>query len=381
MEQDESTEFFRETDPKFIQEFQLDALKNKAEADYSNIRGLFYLIPIPACITNEDRQFEEVNDAYCQLYGYEREALVGASFVLVVPEEAQEDMGRRHDDFFRHEHEFSGQWEVVHHDGTTRRVLANAAYIPAPGSGHPVKVTFVVDVTDVASAQENLSLTNDLLNGRLAAQEIAQNLMVHDMRNPITNIISITQMLADRNLTVADQKWISIILHLSKRLQRQVQSTSDLAKMEAGQYTLKDECFDLLKMIYQVIRAASGDAARKSIKLQVTYQSKPLKEHEETLDIQADQFYIEQMLTNLLVNALEASPAQEPLEVAISADTQCQIRITNRGVVPPEIRDHLFEKNVTQGKQEGQGLGTYIAQLIAKQHQGTVTFNTQDDEN
>ena len=100
MEHNESTEFFRETDPKSIQEFQLDALKSRAEADYSNIKGLFYLIPVPACITNEKREFEEVNDAYCRLYGYERDALVGKSFVMVVPDEAKEELARRHDDFF-----------------------------------------------------------------------------------------------------------------------------------------------------------------------------------------------------------------------------------------------------------------------------------------
>ncbi len=36
---------------------------------------------------------------------------------------------------------------------------------------------------------------------------------------------------------------------------------------------------------------------------------------------------------------------------------------------------------MTRGKQDGHGLGTYIAQLIARQHKGTVTFDTRDDEN
>ena len=55
-----------------------------------------------------------------------------------------------------------------------------------------------MDVTDIASAQENLRLTNDLLQGKLAAQEIAQNLMVHDLRNPINNILSLSEILMKR---------------------------------------------------------------------------------------------------------------------------------------------------------------------------------------
>ena len=378
MSDSDTYKFFRESDEKSLQEFQLDKLKDKAESDYGDIKGLFYLIPVPACITNENREFEEVNEAYCQLYGFAREALVDQSFLIVVPDEAKDDLAQRHDDFFEHKHEFSGQWDVIRNDGTKRRVLANAAYIPAPGSGHPVKLTFVIDVTDVASAQENLRLTNDLLGGKLAAQEIAQNLMVHDLRNPITNILSISEMLTQRPLQEKDKRWIELISHLARRLERQVRSSADLAKMEAGQYTLQEECFDLLTLVRQVLRAASGDASRKGIRTTVQCQGVSLEQDDRTLCIRADQFYVEQMFTNLIINALEASPNEETLTVDVLPDEPLRINVTNRGVVPAEIREHLFEKNVTHGKKQGQGLGTHIARMIARQHDGDLTFETCD---
>ena len=378
-EEKESSEFFAESSPEEIHEFQLDELKEEVERDYNNIKGLFYLIPVPACITNRDRNFEEVNDAYCQLYDYEREDLVGKPFTLVVPEEAREDMGQRHDDFFDYQHEFSGRWDVVRQDGTTRRILANAAYVHDRQDQHPLKITFVIDVTDIVSAQENLRLTNELLSGQLEAQQIAQNLMVHDLRNPINNIISITEMLLNRDQDSDSDRWVELIHQLAQRLEQQVRSTSDLAKMEAGKYTLKTKCFDVLTLAYQIIRAASGTAARKGLQLRVSYQGEPLEERQQTLCIEADQFYIEQMITNLLINAIEASPKEEDLSVNIDTDDQLRIRIKNTGVIPRGIRAHLFEKNVTQGKKEGQGLGTHIARLIAHQHEGDVTFETSDE--
>lgn len=380
-EENKSSEFFAESSPEDIEEFQLDELKKEVERDYSNIKGLFYLIPIPACITNRQQEFEDVNDAYCKLYDYERDDLLGKSFTLVVPEEAREDMARRHDDFFENKHEFSGYWDVVRQDGTTRRILANAAYVSDSYRGHPLKITFVVDVTDIASAQENLRLTNELLSGKLEAQEIAQNLMVHDLRNPINNIISISEMLLKRDQNSENSRWIELIHQLSQRLERQVRSTSDLAKMEAGKYVPKTECFDILLLIFQIIRAASSDAARKGINIKVVHQGKPLEERGRSLLFEADQFYIEQMVTNLLVNAIEASPQEEKLLIDITTESRLKIQMTNAGVIPRRIRDHLFEMNVTQGKKEGQGLGTHIARLIARQHDGDVTFETSDERN
>ena len=381
MHQNSPSNFFEKSDQDQIKEFHLDELKEEAERDFHNIKGLFYLIPVPACITNQDREFEEVNEAYCQLYDYDHDDLIGQPFTMVVPEEAREEMGRMHDDFFENEHEFSGQWDVIRSDGSTRRVLSNAAYVSAEYYDHPLKITFVVDVTDLTSAQRNLQLTNELLSGKLAAQEIAQNLMVHDMRNPIHNIISLSEMLMNRPEDSRSTQWIELINRLARRLERQVKSTSDFAKMESGNYQLQTECFDLLTLVHQIIRAASGDMARRELSPRVNYQGTPVDEQDASMKIEADRFYIEQMLTNLLMNAIEASPKEEELVVDIRTESSLHIHLTNAGVVPPDIRDHLFEKNVTQGKDQGQGLGTYIARLVARQHDGDVTFETSDEKN
>ena len=224
-------------------------------------------------------------------------------------------------------------------------------------------------------------MTNELLSGKLAAQEVAQNLMVHDMRNPITNILSISNMLLDRQIRPEDARWIELIQQLAQRLERQIRSSSDMAKMEAGNYQLQTECFDLITLIYQVVRAGSGSASRQDVDVQVHYQGQPIEEGEVTLNVEADRFYIEQAITNLLINALEASPANSAVTIDISQQQQVHIRVANTGVVPLEIRNFLFEKNITSGKSEGQGLGTYIARLIARQHSGDVTFETSDRNN
>ena len=66
--------------------------------------------------------------------------------------------------------------------------------------------------------------------------------------------------------------------------------------------------------------------------------------------VEADEFYIEQLFTNLLVNAIEASPVEKDLTVTIAYESELCLRMTNAGVIPADIRDHLFEKNVTSGQ-------------------------------
>jgi len=95
----------------------------------------------------------------------------------------------------------------------------------------------------------------------------------------------------------------------------------------------------------------------------------------------SEEFLIEDMLMNLVKNAVEASPKGS--EVMISCQTEwdtVRFDIHNKGVAPESIRDRFFDKYVTVGKFHGTGLGTYSAQPIAKAHCGRIEFTTSEKE-
>ncbi len=60
--------------------------------------------------------------------------------------------------------------------------------------------------------------------------------------------------------------------------------------------------------------------------------------------------------------------------------TPLRITIRNHGTVPAEIRERFFEKFVTQGKQDGNGLGTYSAKLLAEAQYGKIALDVSDIE-
>lgn len=78
------------------------------------------------------------------------------------------------------------------------------------------------------------------------------------------------------------------------------------------------------------------------------------------------------MLNNLLVNAIEASPAGAEIKVTFENNDHCKISIHNFGEVPEKIRDVFFDKFVTSGKRNGTGIGTYSAMLMARAQNGDI---------
>lgn len=88
---------------------------------------------------------------------------------------------------------------------------------------------------------------------------------------------------------------------------------------------------------------------------------------------------VRQILLNLLLNAVHASPASAAVRCAVQrVDGSLQIETTNAGsAIPPDLMDHLFEPFVS-GNEEGHGLGLWITYQIVTQLGGQIAAQSQD---
>jgi PAS domain S-box-containing protein len=116
--------------------------------------------PVGICITSQDYVYEYVNRAYCDIYGYSSDELVGNKFTIVVPEEHQQALMDLHDQFMSREHELEGEWEVLTKEQERKTILANAAYV-VDEHGRPKKITFVLDITRRKRAETELERQRD----------------------------------------------------------------------------------------------------------------------------------------------------------------------------------------------------------------------------
>jgi CheY-like chemotaxis protein len=100
----------------------------------------------------------------------------------------------------------------------------------------------------------------------------------------------------------------------------------------------------------------------------------------EKFNVMGDELLCYSMLSNLLKNAVEASPDGGEININLDEDKNGKISISNDGAVPEEIRDNFFDKYTTSGKQDGTGLGTYSASLIARTQGGDISMRTSDEQ-
>ncbi len=115
-----------------------DAIQENPEAYKSIIESTDLAI----CITDEHGCYFDINDNYCQLYGYTRGELIGESFLIVVPNVKKTELKALHEAFMEVQVELFRNWEVVNKAGEVMRISVDAGYTDKI-NGTPHKMTFV----------------------------------------------------------------------------------------------------------------------------------------------------------------------------------------------------------------------------------------------
>ena len=320
--------------------------------------------PVGICITDQNGYFENVNSAYCKLYKYEAAELIGKHFSMVVPDEQKEYLRQLHDSFIQGEIELRGEWSVIDKHGKIISILADAAKIKG-SDGRPLKVTFVMDIT----AKKELE----------HLKEDVERIMRHDLRSPLNGIIGFSQLMLETfELTERQKKYLNNIVESGIKMLDMINMSLDLFKIESGRYDFTPVTVDMLSIIRRIFSDVESFAISKQVTLDMTFDLLPLKADRQVL-IKAEELLTYSIFSNLIKNAVEASPNNGKISVDIINDDEwVAVRISNSGAVPAEIRKSFFDKYSTCGKQHGTGLGTYIAKLMTEVQSGTIAMETNE---
>lgn len=362
-------------------EKRLHAIKSTFENNQDLSYQVFNHMPIGICVTDPDGYFTDVNATYCDIYGYTREELLGKNFTIVVPDESKLRLVDLHDQFLKKKFELQGRWQVMGKNQEVFDIITNAAFLYDSTGTEQRKMTLVVRADEMEKTIERLQTTIDILEKKIKTQDIANRLAEHDMRNRISSMVSISDILYKSKLTEKQKEWVMMLKNIGNDTLRLLSSSKDYVKMERGTFEPEVSRFDLIAAIAnQTVELRDLIETKKLVIEMVDSEKRPLEpaEHEEF--IEADKFYIEHLFHNLLKNALEASPPGQVITITLSVDQSIVVKIHNQGMIPSKIRKNFFDKYTSSGKERGTGLGTYIAKLITEVHRGNISFTSSENE-
>lgn len=221
-----------------------------------------------------------------------------------------------------------------------------------------------------AEAEQRLKELNELKDQHLG-------IAAHDLRNPLSSIRGMSQMLVEMELDENTQtSFLQSIYRVSDQMLTLVDNLLDVAVIESGKFDLKITEENISRLVGERIELMAKNAEKKEIRL--------IADLQEVADSLFDADRMRQVVDNLLSNAIKFSPSGTVVNVTCGqAGRILDITVTDQGPgIPSEDLDRLFdsfEKLSAQptGGEKSTGLGLSIVKSIVDAHGGEIEVDSE----
>ncbi len=356
-------------------------------------------------IIGMDGRLSYANKAALKMSGYGKDEILKTHFLDHMAEEfigpMVENFSKRQQgmkEFFFYELEFTTK------KGERLLVEINTSLIIEDQKPSGIQVTGR-DITERKQTEEVLKKAHDELEKKVEERtadykkakeeaELANSLksefvanMSHELRTPMHHILAYSK-LGERRIKKASQEklrsYFSQINRSGERLLVLLNGLLDLSKLESGRSDFEMKNTDLVPMLAKQIAEFSSANKEKSILFE-------MKKPELLTTVFCDELKIDQVINNLLANAVKFTPSGKPIAVSLNAEKLSHsntvsnkktipalaVRIKDEGIGIPESElETIFEKFVQSSRTKtnagGTGLGLSICQEIIKAHHGRI---------
>ncbi|MBB6216741.1 signal transduction histidine kinase [Anaerosolibacter carboniphilus] len=193
--------------------------------------------------------------------------------------------------------------------------------------------------------------------------------VAHELRSPLTLIKGFVQGIVDGTVEENEQsKYLQIILKETTRLGKLITNLLDLQRMESNAYPIHPERFDICELIRRTLLKYEEEIERRRIKMKLDFEK-------DALAVMADRDGIEQVLANLIENALKFVDEDGKIGIGIQEkENKAWIAVKDNGIgISKEEQQVIWEKFYKVDKarnrnKEGTGLGLHIAKQIVERH-------------
>lgn len=372
--------------------------RNRAR-EYMRFRELLEAAPDAIIEVDQEGRIVLLNRVTEQLFGYQREELLGRPVEVLIPEENRaEHYGHR-----------KGYWARP-----ARRPMGTGLKLEGrrkDGSRFPVEISLspvkfeagfrvsaiIRDVSERRFAEEQLREVQAAYTEELAAKnreletrneevERANRLkdeflsgMSHELRTPLHTIIGFTELLDEQIEGPLNEKQQRFVRHIhkdSQHLLALINDVLDLSKIESGRLELQQGFFPLIDALEEAISSVRPRAEVKSIQIESIAP--------DALEIYADRLRFRQILYNLLSNAVKFTPDGGRVWVEVSRHSGfINVSVADTGVgIPLQEQESVFDKFYQVGHRqagglEGTGLGLAITRRLVEEHGGAISLTSE----
>jgi signal transduction histidine kinase len=314
----------------------------EAERAAGEARAVFYAIADGVLLSDPYGRVTAMNRALEALTGWTEAEAVGRPYAEVLPI-ASDQVG--------------GPADLVSRYG--RRVpvaVSSAPIFDARG-----RVVGGVDVIRDVSKEREIDEVKSALISTVS----------HELRTPLTLIHGFAELLVLRDMPVERQRSSAVeILDASRRLARLIDDLLSVSRMESGRLVLDPRPLDLAAVVERILSPFRAMAARHTLRTKLPGVL-PV--------VWGDPDKVEQILTNLVGNAIKYSPGGGEVLVAVEHDGDTvQVSVRDQGIgMSPRDMGQLFEKFYRVDREEvrragGTGLGLYITKRLVEMHGGRL---------
>ncbi len=363
-------------------------------------------------VTDSHGKITEYNLGAERILGYAKKEVLGkkASDFYINPEERQKIISKLKEDKFVADFETT----LKRKDGTIADISLTISKIQDKKGGLSGTIGISKDITDKKIYENRLRELNENLENKVLertrqleesnkelsrANELKSRFianMSHELRTPLNAIIGYSDLLLDsHDLGEKVNKYINNILVSGKHLLQLINNILDIAKIEAGRFSLDYSIFSIKDVLNEAISVLKSLAYKKNISINIGFEC------DEDYKIYADRVKFKQVIYNLLSNAIKFS--FDGSQINIVCKNVCpisengiklqkgiqdrvleyvQINVVNHGEgIPEAFKKNIFEEfsqadNKYSRQFEGTGLGLALTRKIIELHGGHIYFES-----
>jgi signal transduction histidine kinase/CheY-like chemotaxis protein len=236
-----------------------------------------------------------------------------------------------------------------------------------------------------ASAIQNARLYREAVEGRRAMERANQikdeffAILSHELRTPLTPILGWTRILSRLSQDDHETKahGLSVIERNAKLQTQLVNDLLDMSRIESGKLSIYVQPTDFNVVVQGAIESLRNEAHQRDVDLEARMAS------DETI-VLADPARLEQIITNLLMNAIKFTDKGGRVTVSTErAGDSGVVRVSDTGIgIPQDFLPHIFERfrqadSSTRRRHGGLGLGLSIVKSLVEMHGGQVDVQSE----